>query len=653
MEAGLAVKIKVSHGEDVFMMATNSDGIKFNTHGECGHSPACDQSRRLAGMKTDYEHMTRSRLEGDMRKQSPLLVATAAAILASSMTMAGDVLFTEVTDEVGIDFEIDTPPKWILNNSHFYGGVGVADFDGNGAVDLFFSGVGNTNDTLYLNDGAGNFTDVSAEWGLDDMHFSCGVGAGDIDNDGWIDIVVGSAGPASIPGGSPGGYRLYKNINGTRFEDIAESAGVHEVAPGEVQHPTFATPGDFNADGHLDLMYGSWQVPADGNKFYLNDGDGTFTDVTKSMGFYNSVRPVKGFSASVVDMDGDLNPDIVWVADFGKSAYFRNNGDGTFTDLTPGNGTGVDASGMGSAILDFNKDGKLDWFVGAIYYEDGTPFAKYNGNALYMQIADHTFANIAEPFGILDSGWSWSSIAADLDNDGLEEIIVGNGSKNNAEFRDELEYVFQQNNINGTFYNVTSESGIDLACQATSSAAFDMEGDGDLDLVFVCNDGAAHIYRNDSTNQGSWLQIELGGDPANGIPNHGFNTRVEARVGSVVHTRYMDGRPSYGASGPQALHFGLGDTEVVDELTIRWINGDVDVMEDVPVNQVLVVSPIDAIIGDLNEDGLVNGTDLAVMLGQWGACVGDPELCIADLDSDGFVNGADLSLVLGNWSLLP
>jgi hypothetical protein len=589
-----------------------------------------------------------------MRKYSPLIVASIVAF-TTSLTIAGDILFTEVTDEVGVDFVMDTPPKWILNNSHFYGGVAVADFDGNGAPDLFFSGVGNTNDTLYLNDGTGNFNDVSAEWGLDDLHFSCGVGAGDIDNDGWIDLVVSSAGPASIPGGSPGGYRLYKNINGTRFEDIAESAGVQEVAPGKVQHPTFATPGDFNADGHLDLMYGSWQLPADGNKFYLNDGDGTFTDVTKSMGFYNTVRPVKGFSASVVDMDGDLNPDIVWVADFGKSAYFKNNGDGTFTDLT-NNGTGIEASGMGSAILDFNKDGMLDWFVGAIWYEDGTPFAKYNGNALYMQIADHSFVNIAPAFGLLDSGWSWSSIAADFDNDGLEEIVVGTGSKNNAEFRDESEYIFKQNNLNGIFYNITTTSGIDLACQATSSAAFDMDSDGDLDLVFVCNDGPAHIYRNDSTQQGSWLQVELGGDPANGIPNNGFNTRVEARVGSIVHTRYMDGHPSYGASGPQALHFGLGDTEVIDELTIRWINGEVDVMKDVPVNQFIHIAAGDqekGPIGDVNGDGVVNGVDLGVMLGMWGQCTGDLELCFADINNDGFVNGADISLLLGSWSLLP
>ena len=577
-------------------------------------------------------------------------------VLASATTLAtaGDILFTDVTDQVGVDFVMETPPKWILNNSHFYGGMGVADFDGNGALDLFFSGVGYRKDTLYLNDGDGNFTDVSGEWGVDTLNFSCGVGAGDIDNDGWIDLVVASAGDASVPGGNVGGYLLYRNIEGTRFENIAEASGVHDVALGSVQHPTFATPGDFNADGHLDLMYGSWQIPAQGNKFYLNDGDGTFTDVTESMGFQNTVRLAKGFSADVVDMDGDLNPDILWVADFGKSAYFRNNGDGSFTNMTPDNGTGDDRSGMGSAVLDFNKDGKLDWFVGAIWYENGSPVgSKYNGNALYTQLSDHSFVNLASAFGILDSGWSWSTIAADLDNDGLEEIVVGNGTQNNAEFRDESEYVFQQLNLNGIFYNVTATSGIDLACQATSAAAFDMENDGDLDLVFVCNDGAARIYRNDSTDQGNWLQVELGGDPANRIPNHGFNTRVEARVGSVIHTRYMDGRPSYGASGPQALHFGLGDTQVVDELTIRWINGDVDIMKNVPVNQILHVSPIDAVIGDLDGDGIVRGADLTVLLGMWGACIGDPEACNADLDGNGVVDGADLTLMLGNWTLLP
>jgi hypothetical protein len=564
---------------------------------------------------------------------------------------ASDIRFTEVTEEAGITFALDVPEDTWFNYAHFFGGIGLADFDKNGAIDIYFTGGGGDHDTLYLNDGTGHFTDASEEWGLDIIDLSCGVGAGDLDNDGWIDIVVASAGDASIQGGSPGNYRLYRNINGQRFEEIAESAGVNNVAPGSKQHPTFATPGDFNADGHLDLIYGAWHIEAQGNRFYLNNGDGTFTDVTRSMGFHHEVHLGQGFSASVTDMDGDLFPDITWVSDFNKSRYFRNNGDGTFTNLCPGNGTGVDETAMGSSIFDFNLDGRLDWFVGAIWYHDDD--SDYNGNAFYVQIADHQYVNLAVPFDLLDSGWAWSTVAADLDQDGLEDLVVGNGVRY-PDFVDESEYIFKQYNQNGTFYNITSETGLDLACQATSTASFDMEGDGDLDLVFICNKGLAHIYRNDSINQGSWLQVSLGGDPDNRIPNHGFNTRVEARIGSTTRTRYMDGRPSYGASGPQTLHFGLGSATMIDQLTVRWINGEVTVLSNVAVNQFLHIDPPGKVpVGDMNGDTFVDGYDLTQLLCVWGTCPTPPAECHADFDGDGLVNGLDLAVLLENWTTRP
>lgn len=564
---------------------------------------------------------------------------------------AGDIRFTNVTEESGISFALDVPDDAWFNYAHFFGGIGLADFDNNGAIDIYFTGGGGDHDTLYLNDGDGHFTDVSEEWGLEIIDLSCGVGTGDLDNDGWIDVVVASAGDASIQGGSAGNYRLYRNIQGERFEEIAQSAGVHNVAPGTRQHPTFATTGDFNADGHLDLLYGAWQVEAEGNRFYLNNGDGTFTDVTESMGFHHYVHLGQGFSASVTDMDGDLNPDITWVSDFNKSRYFRNNGDGTFTNLCPGNGAGEDETAMGSSIFDFNLDGRLDWFVGAIMYHEDD--ADYNGNGFYVQIADHQYVNMASSFGLLDSGWAWSSVAADFDQDGFEDLVVGNGVRY-PDFRNESEYIYKQHFHNGTFYNVTAESGLDLACQATSTAAFDMEGDGDLDLVFICNKGMAHIYRNDSINQGSWLQITLGGDPENRIPNQGFNTRVEATIGNTTRVRYMDGRPSYGASGPQRLHFGLGSATTIDELTIRWINGDVTVLPDVEVNQVLHIHPPSVIpAGDLNGDLLVDGDDLSRLLGAWGDCPEPPSTCIADIDHNGAVDGMDLSILLGSWTIQP
>jgi hypothetical protein len=568
-----------------------------------------------------------------------------------ALSRADDIHLTDVTVESGVGFALNIPDEAWFPNAHFFGGIGLADFDGNGAVDIYFTGGGGDHDTLFLNDGTGHFTDRSEEWGLTIIDLSCGVGVGDLDNDGWTDVVVASAGDASIRGGSPGNYRLYRNIGGTRFEDVAASAGVDMVAPGSLQHPTFACTGDFNADGLLDLLYGAWQVPAEGNRLYLNNGDGTFLDVTDSMGFGHHLHLARSFSASVTDMDGDLHPDILWVADFNRSRYFRNNGDGTFSNVCPENGTGLDQTAMGSVVLDVNLDGRLDWFVSAIWYHQNPE--EYNGNTLYMQMSDHEFVNIAAPFGLLDSGWSWSTVAADLDQDGLQEIVIGNGSRY-PDFIDEPEYVFRQEHVGGTFYNVTSDSGLELACQATSNAAFDMDGDGDLDLVFICNKGLAHLYRNDSPNQGNWLQVTLAGDPENRIPNGGFNSRVEVRIGSVRQTRYLDGKPSYGASGPQALHFGLGEASIIDELTVRWINGEVTTLHDVAPNRVLRIVPPGMIRdGDLDQDGRVDGSDLTMLLANWGRCETFPGGCLGDLNQDTQITEQDLALLLGCWDTSP
>lgn len=593
-------------------------------------------------------------MTGTLRAKDAWGVPSTILLLSASVTSsagADEIRFTEITELAGVEFALEVPDDAWFPNAHFFGGIGLADFDGNGATDIYFTGGGGDHDTLFLNDGTGHFTDASEAWGLEIIDLSCGVGAGDLDNDGWIDIVVASAGDVATQGGSVGNYRLYRNINGTRFENIAQMAGVNTVATGPVQHPTFATPGDFNADGHLDLLYGAWQVEAEGNRLFINNGNGTFTDVTRSMGFHDTLQPARSFSASVTDMDGDLHPDILWVADFNESRYFRNNGDGTFTNICPTNGTCDDTTAMGSAILDLNQDGRLDWLVSAIWYHQEKD--DYNGNGLYMQIADHEYINMAAPFGLLDSGWSWSTIAADLDQDGLEEIVIGNGARY-PDFIDEPEYIFSQKHLNGLFYNVTSGSGLDLACEATSAGSLDLEGDGDLDLVFICNKGLAHIYRNDTPDAGSWLQVELGGDPENRIPSNGFNSRVEARIGTNVQTRYMDGRPSYGASGPQSLHFGFGDATVIDELTVRWINGEVTVLESVAVNRrITIVPPGKVMTGDLDQNGTVDGSDLTTLLGQWGSCGDADQPCTGDLNEDGQITEQDLATLLDCWSTSP
>jgi hypothetical protein len=568
--------------------------------------------------------------------------------VSSGIACAGDIQFTDITDQSGVDYFYDAPGNSLMSQGHFFGGIGAGDFDRNGSVDLFFPGSGTSTDRLYLNDGTGHFTDASAAWGLVDIHLGNGIGVADVDADGWLDVIMTSAGD---PGGNPGAYRFYRNVEGTGFVNIAVELGLNDLAPLNPQQPTFVSPGDYDGDGDIDLFYGSWQPLNQGNKVMRNNGDGTFTNVSEELGMHGAFISSRGWSSTVVDMNHDLLPEVLWVGDFRRSHYFKNTGTGVFDDLAGQNGTNEDQNGMGGVVLDANVDGQLDWFVTSIFDDDDK--SGHNGNALYIQYDEHEYLQLAGPYGVVDSGWAWTACAVDFDQDGREDLAVANGNARQEQYRDEVQSLFQ-NDPSGIFYNVATASGLALDCASTSCVSFDLENDGDFDLVFLCNEGNVTVYRNDTVDQGSWLQIDLGGDPKNGIPPYGLNTRIEANVGDKTFVRYMDGNSCYGACGPQTLHFGLGDAEVIDTLEVSWINGKVTVLKNVAVNQILFIDPdpsdCNHLEGDFNEDCVVNGIDLGTLLAAWGPCPEFPEDCPADINIDGVVNGADISFVLNNWT---
>ncbi|CAN0000701.1 unnamed protein product, partial [Chrysoparadoxa australica] len=337
---------------------------------------------------------------------------------------AGEPLVSNVTDAVGLGAphaSLETG----FGTEFMTGGGAAGDFDNDGDLDLFIIGGSATADHLYINDGTGNFTDQAAAWGVDRIHQGSGAAVGDFNNDGWLDLMVTSLGP-------PDAQRvdwsvLYRNNGDGTFTDIASSAGVDEGNNSFLADAFSPTFGDYDLDGDLDLAVAGW---FGGSALYRNNGDETFTDVTLTaldidITGFNGMR---AFAPRFVDMDGDRYPEILFVGDFETSQYFKNNTDGTFTTLTPGNGTGLDSNGMGNTFGDYNNDGIFDWYVTSRIGVNGVPGPGASGNMLYMGTqTPHTFVEESIDRGVNIGYWGWGALSIDIDHDGDQDIFATNG----------------------------------------------------------------------------------------------------------------------------------------------------------------------------------------------------------------------------------
>ncbi|MBX3355522.1 MAG: VCBS repeat-containing protein [Phycisphaeraceae bacterium] len=563
-------------------------------------------------------------------------------VVAVGPSQAG-VVFTDVTAGAGISMTYQPAPLLIPRAQEWtLGGVSIGDFNRDGWPDIFVMRGGQGPDRLYINNGNGTFTDQAAAWGVAQTHGGASCCVGDFDGDGWPDIYVTSFGTVANNQGQVGKNRLYRNNGNGTFTDVAVEAGVAFTGM-IIPSGNGCAFGDYDLDGHLDLAVAAWSGTAEGNRLFRNNGNGTFTDVT---GVAAVIPPATwGFQPAFADMDGDGYPELLFVGDFHTTAYFVNNRDGTFTNATQSAGVGIESFGMGQCIGDFNNDLKLDWYVTSIFQDFPNP-GNFNGNTLYRQIGPHQYEEHAGPAGVKDGGWGWATQAVDIDHDGWLDLIEVNG-RNAGEWLNEPEYIWR-NNGNGTFTEVVQSPWSLFAGDARTLVLFDYDRDGDMDLVIIYNsNGPLKVYRNDTTPIGRWLQIGFNTMDNPRVPPFGRGTRVIAKTGAQSRLRYLDGGHGYGGSSEELIHFGLGNALVVDELVIEFQPGYTKTLFNVPTNQRLVVTPPN--IADLDGDGVVGGADLALLLGSWGPVTDKPaRLC--DLNNDGVVNGADLAILLGEWT---
>ena len=513
---------------------------------------------------------------------------------------ANDEYYQEIASDIGLDF-VHSIGDDELSNIVESSGVGAAfiDFDQDGFIDIYacngtwvekLSGgekpKNPSNNHLYKNLGNGTFQDVTEQAKVGGPWYGMGITVGDYDNDGFPDIFLSNFGENVL---------LRNNGNGT-FTNETKRAGVK----GGEQFSVGASWLDFDNDGYLDLYVGNYlffdpeydyYYAPDGfpgplaydsqpDILYRNNGDGTFEDVTQAMGIEDLDGRAMG--VGVADYNADGFVDIYVANDHTVNYLWQNNQGKSFTDVGTMSGTGFSQSGeatvsMSVDFADFNGDGLLDMFISDDTY-----------CSLYKNLGGNVFSDISYPAGIsVASGQfvGWSSSFLDFDNDGDVDIFKSNG---------ELKHLYGHEDQ--LFENIGNDKFKDVSVELSSyfqqenvgrgACAGDYDNDGDLDIFIMNIDGECKFIRNNKGNQNNWIEFDLEGITSN---KDGIGALVSIVCGETKQVAQKKSTTGYLSQGDPRIHFGLGQNETIDEVQIKWPSGIVQKLTDIPANQILQI----------------------------------------------------------------
>jgi hypothetical protein len=500
------------------------------------------------------------------------------------------------------------------------GGGLAGDFDGDGWTDVFVVGGSRYPDQMYRNlgldaDGHVVFADVTAAWGLlRAAHQGYGPAAGDFDNDGDLDLYVTSFGPAGS-GSTPGFNRLYRNDGaaggGRVFVDVTDAAGV--AAPYHKARCMGASFGDYDLDGDLDLFVAAYDYRPESQRLMRNNGDGTFTDVTQEAGLW--IPEINGYFGRFVDMNGDRYPELILIGDTGTSKYLVNLGPDSggvvrFADRTP-DARGIQtANGMGLSVGDINADGRLDMYVSGSYWSQFSG----PGNVLMVQEPDGTFTNVAHEWGAADGHWSWASAMEDFDHDADLDIAVVNGWSG-PDFSLKPAKLFEQT-APGVMTNVAASSGFAGTIEGRGMAAADFDRDGDVDLAVFPVGGPTLLWDNQRIRPGepvpsdaAWTQLVLDTRARPGMAPFGQGALVTVSAGGREFVLAQDGKANYGSQGETVLHAGLGGAAAIDWVRVAWADGSFTTLTGLPINARLSIAA-PAQRAERTADGVLDSGDL-------------------------------------------
>ena len=528
-----------------------------------------------------------------------------------------EVQFADVTEKSGISFRhVASPEKKYIVES-MSGGLALIDYDADGDPDIYFvnsltvelvkSG-GKTKSALYRNNNDGTFTDVTDKAGVGDIGWGMGAIAGDFNNDGFDDLYVTCLGP----------NHLFKNNGDGTFTDVTQKAGV-----GDPRWSTGAAFVDYDNDGKLDLFVtnyvdfdvnnlpefgkgkqcqfkgipvqcGPRGLPGAGDSLYRNNGDGTFTDVSKKAGV-SDPEGYYGMGVICSDFDMDGFVDIYVANDSTPNFLYRNNGDGTFKEIGFVSGSAVNENGseqgsMGVTVGDYDHDGKFDIFV--------TNFAD-EYNTLYRGGERASFTDVSYAAKLATASLvyvGWGTKFFDYDNDGWIDLFVANGHVY-PQLENYRQRKLLHNNLrNGTFADASAKSGAPLAeLRAGRGVAFgDLDSDGDVDLVVNDLDGPPQLLRNDGGNANNSVLIKTVGVKSN---RSGIGARVKIVSGDLTQMDEVRSGDSYISQSDLRLHFGLENRTKIDLIEVRWPSGTVDKITTAGVNKVLTIKEGSGLVG--------------------------------------------------------
>jgi len=544
-----------------------------------------------------------------------ILLAT-GVVLAGSGGGLGPIVFEEIAARSGLTFVTDSSPTANKNQPEtMVAGVALFDYDNDGYLDVYVvNGAAIPSlqkespkywNRLYHNNHDGTFTDVTEKAGVAGAGYGMGVAIGDYDNDGWPDIYVVNTGKNQL---------FHNNGDGT-FTDVTDKAGVGGgMLDGKKMWSVSAAWVDYNNDGLLDLFvsnYCKWEVNKDPfcgpnpglraychpnnyanlpDTLYRNNGDGTFTDVSAETGIAKHFG--KGMGVAVADYDGDGFMDIFVANDNRPNFLFHNIGGKRFEEVALESGvayaqSGSVISGMGADFKDVYNDGRPDIWHTAVENESFPLFQNVGGGLFVEKTLPAHLAGTRNMSG-------WGNGIVDFDNDGWKDLFVARsnvldniGQVSHRRY-EEPNSVFR-NLGGGKFQDVSGEAGPDFQVAAAHrGVAFgDMDNDGRMDAVVTVLNGPIKYFHNVSKNTNHWILLKLVGTKSNRM-GLGAQIRITGEDGAKQYNEATTA-VGYACASDSRVHFGLGASKTIREIEIQWPSGIHQVLHNVAADQILKI----------------------------------------------------------------